>query len=123
LGLAEVLRENWAKISARTRAQAGELDRAEALGGQLISALSAREQAPVVAADVAVQRQRNFTLFAKAYDQVRRAISYLRWDDDDLERVVPSLYGGRIVNRKSCAVKSILPCASSTYPSRDRVAK
>jgi hypothetical protein len=54
----------------------------------------------VIVADVGVQRQRNFTLFANAYDQVRRAISYLQWDDDDLEKVAPSLYGGRIVQRK-----------------------
>ncbi len=100
IGLASLLKQNWDRISSRTGIQASELDAAEALAGQLISALSAREQTPAIVADVAVQRQRNFTLFAQAYDQVRRAISYLRWDNEDLERIAPSLYGGRVVNRK-----------------------
>lgn len=100
LGLADILRTNWARISAGTSVRTSDLDRAEALGGQLVSAVSAREQLPVVAADAALQRQRNFTLFANAYDQVRRAISYLRWNEDDLESVAPSLYGGRTVTRK-----------------------
>jgi hypothetical protein len=77
-----------------------ELDQAESLAGQLTSALGAREQGPVIAADVATQRQRNFTLFAQSYDQVRRAISYLRWDNDDVDNIAPSLYGGRVVSRK-----------------------
>jgi hypothetical protein len=100
LGLADILRTNWARISAGTSVRPSDLDRAEALGGQLVSAVSAREQLPVVTADAALQRQRNFTVFANAYDQVRRAISYLRWNEDDLESVAPSLYGGRTVNRK-----------------------
>jgi hypothetical protein len=100
IGLASLLRQNWDKISTRTGIQASELDAAEALAGQLISALSAREQTPAIVAGVAVQRQRNFTLFAQAYDQARRAISYLRWDNEDLERIAPSLYGGRIVKKK-----------------------
>jgi hypothetical protein len=100
LGLANLLRASWDKIASKSAIELSELDEAEALAGQLTSALAAREQGPVLAADVAVQRQRNFTLFAQAYDQVRRAISYLRWTEDDLERVAPSLYGGRVVNRK-----------------------
>ncbi|HEX3854326.1 MAG TPA: hypothetical protein VHW01_25355 [Polyangiaceae bacterium] len=100
LGLVELLRENWGNISNRTGVQPSELDEAEALGGKLISVLSAREQAPAVAQDVSTQRQRNFTLFAKTYDQIRRALTYLRWNEDDVENIAPSLYGGRTVSRK-----------------------
>jgi hypothetical protein len=100
VGLASLLKQNWDKIAGKTAIQASELDAAEALAGQLISALSAREQMPVLIAAAAVQRQRNFTLLAHAYDQVRRALTYLRWDNEDLERIAPSLYGGRIVKKK-----------------------
>jgi len=72
-----------------------ELDAAELLGRQLMDAVGAREQAPAVQAQVQAQRQRNFTLFSRSYDQVRRAISYLRWDDDDIDSICPSLYAGR----------------------------
>jgi hypothetical protein len=112
IGLASLLKQNWDKISSRTAIQMSELDAAEALAGQLVSALASREQAPGVVSDVAVQRQRNFTLFAQAYDQVRRAISYLRWDDEDLERVAPSLYGGRIVKSR----KNADPAQPGTAP-------
>jgi len=100
LRLANVLRASWDKIASKTAIQPSELDEAEALAGQLTAALATREQGSTLTADVAVQRQRNFTLFAQSYDQVRRAISYLRWNEDDLERIAPSLYGGRVVNRK-----------------------
>ncbi|WP_438004954.1 hypothetical protein [Sorangium sp. So ce321] len=30
-----------------------------------------------------------------AYDQTRRAVSYLRWNEGDAETIAPSLYKGR----------------------------
>ena len=33
-----------------------------------------------------------FTLFARAYDQCRRLVSYLRWDTGDAESIAPSIY-------------------------------
>lgn len=100
IGLAALLKQYWPAIAGKTAIQMSELDEAEALAGKLISALSTREQAPNLVADVSAQRQRNFTLFAQAYNEVRRALSYLRWNNDDLERVAPSLYGGRNVKHK-----------------------
>ncbi len=100
IGLAALLKQYWPTIAGKTAIQMSELDEAEALAGKLISALSTREQTPNLVADVAAQRQRNFTLFAQAYNEVRRALSYLRWNNDDLERVAPSLYGGRTSKQK-----------------------
>lgn len=100
LGLATLLRENWDKIASRTGIQMSELDEAELLGRQLMDAVGAREQAPATAAQVQAQRQRNFTLFSRSYDQVRRAIGYLRWDDDDIEQICPSFYAGRGGSRR-----------------------
>jgi hypothetical protein len=31
----------------------------------------------------------------KAYDQVRRAVTFLRWNEGDADRIAPSLYSGR----------------------------
>ena len=100
LGLATLLRENWDKIASRTGIQISELDEAELLGRQLMDAVGAREQAPATAAQVQAQRQRNFTLFARSYDQVRRAIGFLRWDTDDIEQICPSFYAGRGGSRR-----------------------
>lgn len=40
-------------------------------------------------------RQQAFTLFVKAYDEVRRAVSFLRWKERDADTIAPSLYGAR----------------------------
>jgi hypothetical protein len=119
LGLASVLRLNWDKIASKTAIQPSELDTAESIGEQLVSALGAREQAPAAAAEQAQQRQRNFTLFAKAYDQVRRAVSFLHWDQDDVERIAPSLYAGRNTGRKKSdpAQPGTAPTTGTSLPS------
>ncbi len=93
--LASLLRDNWSTIGGRTGVQVSELDRAEQAADRLASAVGFREQGPGVASASAETRQRAFTLFVQAYDQVRRAVSYLRWDHGDADRIVPSLYAGR----------------------------
>jgi hypothetical protein len=98
--LSGLLRANWDTIGSKTAVQTSELDRARDIGEQIIAAVGTREQAPVLTAAQAQQRQRNFTLFANAYDQVRRAISYLRWNEDDIDDIAPSLYAGRGTGRK-----------------------
>lgn len=47
------------------------------------------------APSTAERRQRAFTLFANAYDQCRRAATYLRWNEGDADELVASLHGGR----------------------------
>jgi len=100
LGLDALLRANWHKIASRTGVQLTELDEAVRLGKQLMAAVTAREQASGLIARAQAQRQRTFTLFVRAYDQVRRAISYLRWDDGDLDQICPSLFAGRGGSRR-----------------------
>jgi len=35
-----------------------------------------------------------------AYDHVRRIISFLRWNEDDVDQIAPSLYAGRTTGRR-----------------------
>ncbi len=95
MALAGLLRDNWQKIATKTATTSDDLDQAELIGDQLVNAVGTREQTPSSVADITEQRQRNFTLFLNAYDEVRRAITFLRWKEDDLESVAPSLYSGR----------------------------
>ena len=60
----------------------------------MISAVGDREQTPTQI-DAADRRQRAFSLFVKAYDQARRAIQYVRWEQGDADSIAPSLYSGR----------------------------
>jgi hypothetical protein len=109
LGLAALLRESWDKIVSRTAIQLREL-----LGRQLMDAVGAREQAPAMVAHAQAQRQRNFTLFSRSYDQVRRAILYLRWDKEDIDQVCPSLYAGRGGSRRKETPAPTTPVPDTT---------
>src|SRR5512147_1513801 len=95
LTLAGILRDNWSKISGKTGVALEELDAAESLGYRLLNAVGFREQGPSTIAAVSLTRHRAYSLFVTAYDQVRRGVSYLRWNEDDADDIAPSLYEGR----------------------------
>lgn len=95
LMLVAMFREKWSELEGKVPLQANELKEAHILAHRLVAAVGVREQAPVQAAATAERRQRAFSLFLKAYDQARRAISYLRWEQGDMESIAPSLYAGR----------------------------
>ncbi|NUP10735.1 MAG: hypothetical protein HOW73_32220 [Polyangiaceae bacterium] len=102
LMLCAMLRENWDSVSGRTGVQTAEINEAEELADRLISAVGRREQGEAAVAEATEMRQRVFTLFMRTYEEVRRAITYLRWHDDDVDRIAPSLYTtGRSARRKS----------------------
>ena len=99
IGLSSLLRNHWSQIGTRTAITPKELDHADDLSEKLLLAVGAREQAPAVIAEVARLRQRLFTVFVNAYDQARRAVSFLRWKENDIEKIAPSLYAGRTARR------------------------
>jgi hypothetical protein len=94
LGLTALLREAWPQIQGNTALKSEELDKADLIGEQLVNAVGTREQNGATT-EVTQLRQRVFTLFLNAYDEVRRAVSYLRWHEDDVDGIMPSLYAGR----------------------------
>ncbi len=93
--LTNMIRGNWKAVSTRTGVTEGELDRAEIICDQLINDIGVRQLAPAAVAAVALERQQSFTLFARAYDQVRRAVNYLRWVEGDADEIAPSFFAGR----------------------------
>src|SRR5688572_5909064 len=95
-----MMREKWSEVQGRTALQAAELDAAEALADRLVSGVGAREQGPTIVLEAADRRRRAFSLFARAYDQARRAVIYLRWDQGDADDIAPSLYAGRGGSRR-----------------------
>jgi hypothetical protein len=104
--LATLLRESWEKIAGKTPIVLSELDEAETLADRLLTAVGIRDQAPPSVAETAAIRQRAYTLCLKAYDQARRAIGYLRWQENDLEQIAPSLFTARAAGRRKNATQS-----------------
>lgn len=95
LATVSVFRERWPAIHSKTAVSLGELEQAEVLADRLITTVGERDQAPVGLPAVAADRQRIFTLFVNAYDEVRRAFTYLRWYEGDVDEFAPSLYAGK----------------------------
>jgi len=105
--LIAILRDNWATIGSKTAVQVSELDHAERTADRLATALGMKEQGPSVASEVSATRNGAYTLFIKAYDQARRAVAFLRWEQGDADTIAPSLYAGRV--RKPSASEVVTP--------------
>jgi hypothetical protein len=87
---------NWDEIQGRTAATKAEVERAGKLGPLILAALGLRQQGAFVApAEATAKKARAFTSFVRAYDETRRAVTYLRWHEKDADELAPSLYKGR----------------------------
>jgi hypothetical protein len=100
LALVLLLREHWERIEKRTAIQLEELDYASELAEKLIVAVGRRAHAPAAIDAAAELRQRAFTLLAATYEEVRRAVAYLRWHEEDADFFAPSLFAQRRKRRR-----------------------
>ncbi|WP_437718483.1 hypothetical protein WMF45_19860 [Sorangium sp. So ce448] len=96
VALSALFTASWSEVTGKTAATEEEVRRAGEIGPQILAALGVREHGkgpgPTEAAD---RRARAFSLLVHAYDQTRRAVAYLRWDEGDADSIAPSLYKGR----------------------------
>ncbi|WP_437601227.1 hypothetical protein WMF28_06615 [Sorangium sp. So ce590] len=96
VALSALFSGSWSEITGKTAATEKEVNRAGEIGPLLLAALGVREHGkgpgPTEAAD---KRARAFALLVHAYDQTRRAVTYLRWNEGDADTIAPSLYKGR----------------------------
>ncbi len=100
LALTSMLRKSWSSVAQRTGVRMEEIERAEALANQLASETGVREQGNPGGPEATLTRARAFTLFTRVYDQARRAVIYLRWNEGDADAIVPSLWRGRGGSRR-----------------------
>lgn len=101
-----------------------ELETAGKLAAAVLDTVAAREGAPARAAANALLRRQALTLLFEAYDEARRAITYIRWNDGDVNDIAPSLYGTRDGSgrRKDDAAQQPAPVAPLAQASLDRAA-
>lgn len=95
LGLATLLRTAVANADGKALVTVEQIDAVERIGEEIMAALGERQQTNVSATEASQLRDRAFTLFINAYNQVQRGITFVRWDADDAEQLTPSLYGGK----------------------------
>lgn len=94
LQLVSALRADWSAIEAHTPVTSLELDQAEALADAVAALLGEAEQASA-SSPAAEMRQRAYTHFMRTYDEVRRAVACVRWEQDDADDFAPSLFANR----------------------------
>lgn len=112
LTLREVLRDSWPVIANNTPLSLVDLERAEALGDEMIQAIGESKQVTVQAANAALVRHRAFSLVVRTYEEVRWAVRYLRRHEGDAARIAPSLYHRPKPKRKK-GNRDTLPVTSS----------
>jgi len=84
-----------ASLVGRSCIQPADLGRAQRLAIRLLRTVGLRAHAPKRVAAASEERQRAYTLVLRAYDEVRRAVGFLRWHQGDAEKLAPSLWKGR----------------------------
>jgi hypothetical protein len=93
VALGALFEVSWELVEDKTFVAYADVERASRLGTDLLVALGEKNHAASRATPEAVDRKRRaFTLLFRAYDEARRALSYLRWHEDDVDLRVPSLY-------------------------------
>ncbi|MCA9601975.1 MAG: hypothetical protein R3A78_13360 [Polyangiales bacterium] len=92
--------EIWPNIEGKTPFSHADLLHAKDVGTRLLYAAGLREQGAVHAEAELRIRNQAFTLLARKYSEVRRAVTYLRWHEGDANSVAPSIYTVR-ASRKS----------------------
>jgi len=97
---ANLMRDCWSAIEGKTALTAEEIAEAKELGTRLVHAVGLREQGPAQLSEAARTRQQAVTLLVRAYDQIRRTVVFLRWNEGDADAIAPSLYAGRSRHRK-----------------------
>lgn len=104
--LAALFRENLDQLQGKCAVQASDAHRAEQIAAEILRTVGIREQGPTSVAATTDMRARAFTVFTRVYDQARRVVTFLRWSEDDLGSIAPSLYAGRSNGRKKPAADS-----------------
>jgi hypothetical protein len=93
LALNSLFRAAWSEIKDRTLVESSELDRADELGTNLLTTLGKNEvRQPNTEPDDHELRVRAFSLLAKKYGEVQRAVVYVRHEHGDAKEIAPTIY-------------------------------
>ncbi len=90
-------RASWSKIKGQSPLTEEKLTKATQNAMELLAALG-RDDNPATATEVQpIQAQwlRAASFFYYVYDECRRAVSHLRWREDDVSDIAPAFFGVR----------------------------
>ncbi|HEY3495528.1 MAG TPA: hypothetical protein VGK73_12615 [Polyangiaceae bacterium] len=93
--LANLLQTVFPQIEGKSMTTMADLERASRVATRLLRIVGLKEQGPAQIAETTDLRLRAYTTLFLAYEDVRRAVTYLRGAKDDADTITPSLHPGR----------------------------
>lgn len=101
VALAALFSQSWSEIHDKTAITLAQVNEAASIGPSLLLALS--EQPLPKSGGATDMRQRAFSHLVSMYDRIRRAVSFVRWDEGDMDAFAPSLYAKSRKRKPSAA--------------------
>lgn len=89
--LVRIMRERWSEVAGKGQTGLAEILEAEQLASRIRRSHAARAEQSTTMAAAREGRLRAFTLLVRAYDQTRRAVTYVRWNAGDADKLAPPL--------------------------------
>jgi hypothetical protein len=111
LQLTSGVRHAWSDVKDHTGLTELELAQAEALANAFSTVVSENE-AGTATSPTADMRRRAYTLFVRTYSEVRRYMTYFRWEAGDADERTPPLGAGR-QSRSGASTDDELPVVPS----------
>jgi hypothetical protein len=99
--LASLLRKHWTQVSSHCGVTLADLDRAEVLSDELAHVIGVHERATEEFAAAALLRKRVFTLFIRAYTEVRTAVKYVNKATGGTDKFPPAVHNRRKSTKKA----------------------
>ena len=93
--ISSVARDNWSLIEGRSGLGIEDVKRASEISTAIYQQTAERTNDDPAVAALHLLRDQTFTLLMDAYEELRRAIGYLRYHQGDADDITPSLYAGR----------------------------
>lgn len=95
----------WKQIAGKADVTEADCRRAVALGREILEAVGGKSN-PDAVAKAALERRRAFTLLLEAWDELQRAVVFVRWHAGDADTLAPSLF---TAGRRAPAPRTVPP--------------
>ena len=116
INLGTWLKTHFAEIENKSPVTAQEIAEGVIIGEEIMLLAGMRGDQAV--SEAALDRRRAFVLLDRAYDELRRALTWLRWHEDDVDQIAPSLHAQPRSGRKpkTDTNADIVPAGESKDP-------
>jgi hypothetical protein len=112
--LVNLIKGNWAKVENKTPVTRESLNEAATLAFELMAAVGEKDVSPPPVGEATRTRQQAYTLFREAYDDARRAVLFVRGEEEG-DEIAPSLFAGR-GGRPASATGQAVDATSTAQP-------